>query len=120
MAMNVAIDVLDDVDFLVDLTVERKSAGSYVDGIYQPSLTTLINFKGSVQPATAEDFVNRPEGERVEGDLVVFTTQQLIGSKNLVKADIVQGFQGADWKITLVENWSQHGYYKAHMTRLGD
>ena len=119
MAINVALEVLSDPDFLINLTVERAaSAGSYVAGLYVEGATSNIVVPASVQPANSEDFKNVPEGERFGGSQVLFSLLELIGSKDLKKADRVINYLGVDWKIVTVEHWAHHGYYRAIMVKI--
>ena len=118
MAMDVAADVLNDPDFLIDLTRVREVAGAYVDGIFNPGGTQELSFKGSVQPMGSDDFVNYGEGEREEGAQVVYTITELRGSKDTTNFDRIKNLKGANWKVKLVEDWSEYGYYKAMIVRL--
>lgn len=118
MAIDVALEVLSDPDFLIDLTVERTAAGSYVDGIHVKGSTSNLTVPASVQPANAEDFQNLPEGERFGGSQLLYTLQELIGSKDLANADKVLNYLGVDWKVVTVEPWAHHGYYKSIMVKI--
>ncbi len=118
MAINVALEVLSDPDFLIDLSVERTTAGTFTDGLYVEGISSNITVPASVQPANSEDFKNMPEGERFGGSQVIFSLLELIGSKDLAKADKVLNYLGADWKIVTVEHWAHHGYYKSIMVKI--
>ena len=118
MAINVALEVLSDPDFLIDLTVERSAAGAYVEGLYIEGATSNLTIPASVQPANAEDFQNLPEGERFGGSQLLYTLQELIGSKDLAKADKILNYLGVDWKVVMVEPWAHHGYFKSMMVKI--
>lgn len=118
MAINVALEVLSDPDFLIDLTVERTTAGAYVGGLYVGGTASNLTIPASVQPANAEDFQNLPEGERFGGSQLLYSLQELIGSKDLAKADKVLNYLGVDWKVVTVEPWTHHGYYKSIMVKI--
>jgi len=118
MAMDVALDVLTDPDFLIDITIERKAQGSYTDGLYVAGAAASFVISGSVQPAQAEDFINREEGERFGGSQVIYSLTELIGSKDLTVADEVKNYLGVDWKVTQVQPWSHHGFYKSIITKV--
>ena len=118
MAINVALEVLSDPDFLIDLTVERSTAGAFADGLYVEGAKLNLTIPASVQPANAEDFQNLPEGERFGGSQTLYTLVELIGSKDLALADKVLNYLGVDWKIVMVEPWTHHGYYKSIMVKI--
>ncbi len=118
MAIDVALEVLSDPDFLIDLTVERSAAGAHIDGLYVPGAISNLTIPASVQPATAEDFQNLPEGERFGGSQILYSLQELVGSKDLALADVVKNYLGVDWKIVMVEPWAHHGYFKSIMVKI--
>ncbi len=118
MAIDVALEVLSDPDFLINLTVERTTAGSYIGGLYVEGTPSNLTIPASVQPANAEDFQNLPEGERFGGSQLLYTLQELIGSKDLAKADRVLNYLGVNWKVVMVEPWAHHGYYKSMMVKI--
>jgi hypothetical protein len=118
MAIDVALEVLSDPDFLIDLTVERRTAGVYTDGLYVPGTASSLTIPASVQPANAEDFQNLPEGERFGGSQLLYTLLELVGSKDLAKADKVINYLGVNWKIVHVEPWAHHGYFKSIMVKI--
>jgi len=118
MAMDVALDVLTDPDFLIELTINRKTAGSYIDGLYVAGSSSNFTMQASVQPAQAEDFVNMAEGERFGGEQVIYSIRELIGSKDLTLADAVIGYLGVNWKVTQAQSWIHHGYYKSIITKV--
>ncbi len=118
MAIDVALEVLSDPDFLINLSVERTTAGSYVEGLYVEGISSNITVPASVQPANSEDFKNMPEGERFGGSQVLFSLLELQGAKDLAPADKVLNYLGVDWKIVTVEHWAHHGYYKSIMVKI--
>ncbi len=73
MAIDVALEVLTDPDFLINILVRRPgAAGSYVDGHFvEGSLAVDIPISASVQPSVAEDFINPEEGERFGGSQTI-------------------------------------------------
>lgn len=46
--------------------IERKEAGSYVDGLWVDGATSLLPFVASCQPLNGKELQAMPEGERVE------------------------------------------------------
>ena len=118
MAIDVALEVLSDPNFLIDLTVERSTAGAYVGGLFVDGPTLPLTVPASVQPATAEDFKNLPEGERFGGSQVLYSLLELIGSKDLAVADKVLNYLGVNWKVVMVEPWAHHGFYKSIMVKI--
>lgn len=118
MAIDVALEVLSDPDFLINLSVERTTAGSFIGGLYVDGTPSNLNVPASVQPANAEDFQNMPEGERFGGSQVLYSLLELIGSKDLAVADKVLNYLGVNWKVVMVEPWVHHGFYKSIMVKI--
>jgi len=118
MAIDVALEVLTDDDFLI--TVDRKSTseGSYVNGLFVAGSESSTPIKVSMQPATADDYQNMEEGERVSGLQVMFGLDELKGSRDNTEFDVIEGYLGADWKVVTSESWIHHGYYRTVITRL--
>ena len=119
MAIDVAEEVLTDPDFLISVNLKRSAVGSYVDGIFVPGSDTVTLIDVSMQPATARDWVNTPEGEREHGAMVIYSLTELLGSKTNTKFDIIQNYIGDDWKVTQSEPWGHFGYFKSMIINLG-
>ena len=118
MSIDVAYEVLTDPDFLIGVCIERKDPGSYVDGLFISGTSTELNdIQVSLQPMTANDFVNAPEGERAKGDMTMYSRFKPIGTDDLAKADTVKDYDGASWKVIRVEAWGHHGFYKSMLSR---
>ena len=69
--------------------LERAAVGDYVDGIWESGSPTLSSHAGSITPATANDLLKLPEGERQKETMRLITQFQLKISKNKAEADIV-------------------------------
>lgn len=74
--------------FATSFQVER-TGGSYVDGIWVKAAPVTSTQTGSITPATANDMLKLPEGERQAETMRLITQFQLNISKNSAEADIV-------------------------------
>jgi hypothetical protein len=63
--------------FRKDLTVKRKTAGSYVNGFWVAGTDTTLTIKASVQPLSGKDIELLPEGKRLAGGYKLFTNDSL-------------------------------------------
>jgi hypothetical protein len=88
--------------------VTRRTAGTFLKGIAQPTTDTLITIQASVQPATGEDLLRLPEGRRSNQTRVVFTTTQLYtGDQSDTFASDLISINGDPWEVQHVEEWLQ-------------
>ncbi len=120
MAIDVALEVLTDPDFLITLTLLRSAQGDYVDGIFVPGteVSPKPTFLASVQPSSPEDFKNMEEGEREESSQVIYSLTELFGSKDVTEFDTIEGYLGSNWKVIATEPWGHHGYFKSLIVKL--
>lgn len=72
-------------------SVERGSAGAYVNGAFVPGATTTLVVLGSVQPLNGRELENLPEGQRVKESIKIYTATELktVDEVNQIKADVV-------------------------------
>lgn len=114
-------ELLTDPDFCQPgaITITRLE-GRNVDGYFQ---TTPSSFEtiGIIRPASTEDIKMLPEGDRVEGMIIIYTSVQLFGTR---KAQPNAGglsdevtWQGENYKVVQAANYSQFGYYKSMAER---
>lgn len=87
------------------------SDGSYsgTDGSYIPGATRTIQVLGSVQPATAEDLVSIPEGDRTRERFRFYSFQPLKNNdtEHLRKGDVVP-YRGQNYQVESVKHWPNH------------
>lgn len=58
-------------------TGRRRTNGGFVGGFPQPSTVEMLVFTASVQPATSDALQLLPEGRRLTGSVMVFTSSDL-------------------------------------------
>jgi len=86
-------------------TVKRYPPVSIVNGVFQNATPNNLSITGTAQPATAEQIALLPEGRRVNGVMVVFTSTMLqTAEENSHNADIVV-INGLDYEVVLVKKW---------------
>jgi hypothetical protein len=118
MAIDVALEVLTDPDFLIELTIQRKEPGQFVDGLFTPGGTGEFALSCSVQPTTAEMLSLLPEGSRDGGEQAIFSLVQLFGSSDTESPDKVKNYLGADWIVIASAPWGHHGYYVSIISKI--
>ena len=89
------------------IKVQRRQAGSYVDGRYIEPALVESDLKGSVQPATPRDLNQTPGGEDVTAGIKVYTNDAA-GVK--VTDVLIDGTES--YRVISKTPWNYHGYYK--------
>ena len=107
------------------LTVTRKAAGSFVKGVWTPSLVAATTFTilASVQPATPRDLQSLPEERRNRQSYLIFTSTQLltVDVPGVTNPDIVSIY-GEDYEVSGPSAW-QNGildHYEIIVQKIDD
>lgn len=58
-------------------TIQRETAGDYVDGVWIPGTTSTFVIQASVQPVTGEDQIVIPAGKRMSDYVKAYTSSEL-------------------------------------------
>lgn len=116
------MELMEDPDFAQSYMVYRNS-GSWVSGRWE-EVEVGLPFMGPIVPANAEDVKMLPEGDRIQGFMVFYTSSTnpfLISrdtSGNAGTADQPE-WGGERYKILQVYPYDDYGYQKAIGTRIG-
>lgn len=98
-----------------EIKLKRRSAGSYVDGVWVNGIETSRTIKASVQPATHEQLLNLPEAQRTKSTLAIFTTEALntVNLSNKISADRIE-YNGETYEVQQVSPWVHRklGHYE--------
>ena len=92
------------------VTVERTSAGAYVDGLYQKGTVSTFKTMCSVQQPSPDELQSLPEGER-DKDIRKFISKKSIrttSDRDGLIADIVL-YKGVRYKIISAGDWDAYG-----------
>lgn len=93
--------------FRIPITIYRKAAGAYVNGIWVEGAETTILITASVQPTTGEEMLSLPEGRRNKKTYALFTSTDInviVGTSN---PDQVAIF-GERYEVVRVEPWQNN------------
>ena len=89
--------------------VIREATGAYVGGIWQSGALATLDAIGSITPATANDMLKLPEGEKQSETMRLITQFELRISKNSVVADIVS-YLGHRYRVFAPSEWRGNGF----------
>ena len=109
-------DLLSDEDIAgQSFSVIRTVTASPVGGLAQLASTTTTTIIGSVQPATAQELLRMPDGERVGGAVTVRSSFALIagGIDPLTGIDRTADqvvFKGVTYTVMSVQDWTDFGF----------
>lgn len=109
--------------FLTDTYTVRRmaTAGTYVDGHYVAGRGREFPVKGSLQPLSAREVLQLPEGERVRAAFKLYTDTLLQTSRESGErqADTVV-VRGESYKVMSIERWdgTRIPYFKAVLARV--
>ena len=111
-------EIINDPDFCQSFTVYRDS-GSWIEGRWVSSTSTL-SMSGVISVASAKELNQVPEGDRVEGAIVIHTTDQIYATRAASPAGISDKIEwnGELYKIIQMYPYSDYGFYKAIATRI--
>tara|TARA_R110000796_G_scaffold252431_2_gene386750 strand:+ start:46 stop:402 length:357 start_codon:yes stop_codon:yes gene_type:complete len=93
------------------ITATRTNSGNYIDGLYVKGSSSTFKTICSVQPATAVEIQNLPEGERTK-DIRKFISKKPLRTtdeKNSIIADTVR-YKTRDYKIISAGDWDTYGH----------
>ena len=94
--------------FSTSFQVERTS-GSFVDGLWVKDAPVVSNQIGSITPATANDMLKLPEGERQSETMRLITKYQLNISKDSAESDIVI-YLSHRYRVFSPSEWRGNGF----------
>jgi len=122
-------ELMNDSDFCSYYTVVRTTI-KWEKGRQKPSTTTKLKYYGPVQPATADELQQIPEGDRSQE---IFKFMCAPPKKIYITANKDDGtsendgyvsdkiiYDGTLWKIIRVMNWRAHGYTRAFAYSIGE
>lgn len=103
--------------------VERFGAGSYIDGTYTGSGSTILHVKALVMPASGQALMRLPEGDRSTETFTVLSVTELKTNETVSQADRITIPDRGVFEVAVVEDWTAAGgFYKYMVQRvdLGD
>lgn len=123
--INVARAV-NDPRFSQNFKVFRKS-GEWIKGRFEET-EKKISMVGVIAPSKPKEIEMIPEGDRVGGEITIYTTRKLFTTHSLEDkenqdennegtSDQIE-WQGERYKLYSVNDYSQYGYYQAIGMRL--
>lgn len=94
-------------------TVTRAgAAGSYspTDGTFTDGTPTTVQVQGSLQPATVNDLISLPEGDRDRESFRFFSVPPLQNNNtpNLNRGDLIN-VSGVTYRVASVQHWQVYG-----------
>lgn len=115
-------ELISDPDFAQAFTVTR-TAGQWVSGVFTNDQPVYIPFIGVIEPMKTQDMLMFPEGDNIRGLVNVYTIEPIYttrldestGTSGAFSDEIT--WQGEQYKIIQVQNYSDFGYYKAIAAR---
>lgn len=111
-------EVINDPDLMQTFTALRSS-GTFGPGGFA-STTTTITMSGVVTVAREKDLVLVPEGDRVQGAMVFYSTAEIFvthADGTTQGASDVLVWKGHTYRVLSVAEYSDYGYYKAIAVR---
>lgn len=97
-------------------TIHSYSPGAYVDGRWVESAPVSIDTKAVIQAPTTADLLRQPEGERIDGGVIVWCRSQLRAADEDAgtQADEVITPEGQVFKVIRVVGRSEAGLWRAY------
>lgn len=111
--------VLNNPDLCQPFTAMRSTDGTFVNGIYQDTKTSVALY-GSVQTPDANTLEQMPEGDRVTGSRVFWSTSPIYETRdgNTQGVSDILIHRDVQYRVAKVWNWSDYGFFKAFAVRI--
>lgn len=114
-------ELVHDPDFCQNFTVYRQT-GAFGAGGFIVGTETEISFEGVITVASEKDLQQVPEGDRVEGAMMFYTTEQIFityadDSGNSGTSDQIL-WNGNRYKVVRVWPYGDYGYWKSYGYRM--
>lgn len=112
-------EIIDDPDFAQAFKVQRSS-GTWVLGRFIAATETL-QFSGVIEPLNTKEIKMLPEGDQITGGINIWTRETLHTTKRenalggKLSDEVI--WQGENWKVYQVQNFSDFGYQQAICVR---
>ena len=110
--------------FRIPLSLYRKAAGTYINGIWVEGAETLIPITASVQPTTGEEMLSLPEDRRNSKSYALFTSTKVEVIHTGANPDQIVIF-GERYEVIRVEPWQNRpavfgiiNHYKFYAVKL--
>jgi hypothetical protein len=111
-------DVVNDPDFATAFTIQR-SAGSFVDGVWNPGTPTNVAMWGSIQPASDKEVSALPEGDQISAAIKVYSTQPIYTTAaNPAGVSDIVVWNNEQYRVLKLLPWQGNGYYRAIAARM--
>lgn len=102
--------VIKDPRFSQAFKLFRKN-GRFIGGRFNQT-ETEYSFSGVIKPASPEDIEMIPEGDRVGGEIVIYSTSELkVSSKEGTSDEII--WNDERYKLYAISPYKDYGFYKA-------
>lgn len=111
------VEMIYDPDFSQDYTAYRRT-GTWQAGRFIQTDNPILTMTGIILPATSEEIMQFPEGDRVTGmmkfysDQEIFVTHTNDGKGNAGTSDEI-GWRGSRYRVVNVNQYVDYGYYVA-------
>jgi len=112
--------------FGTDILLRKYASGIYIDGIYSPGAPFVLPVKASVQPASDDDRLNLPAGERIREAKTIWIktndptlVRPVRQGTNNTPGDAFE-IGGIVYEIYSVKNYGLNGHIKCVCMRVED
>jgi hypothetical protein len=111
-------EVVSDPDLAESFTITRNT-GAFGSGGWIPNAPTVIPAYGIVSVAKQADLDAIPEADKISEAMVFHSTQEMFitNAAGSATSDTLQ-WQGTNYRVYSVANYSNRGYWKAIATKM--
>lgn len=106
--------------FSEPITITRKAAGTYVNGLYVAGATSTISAVGSIQPLSGREQLSLMSLQHAKEIYKLYTSTEIftVDEGTGKTADLVS-FQGKVFEVQKVEKWEyDFSFFKAFLVRV--
>lgn len=112
--------VLNSPQFQQPFTVTRSAGGAFINGVWTEGTPQTVNMSGIITVADAKTVQQVPEGDRITGAMLFYSTQEIYTTHADGQAGTSDKitWRGHVYKVMHVWPYGDYGYWKAYAVRI--
>jgi hypothetical protein len=94
-------------------TINRKSAGQFVEGGFSETTSQIVVTDGSAVPTSSKDIQQLPEADRIAQSMTFYCKEAMFVTRSNAGTSDQILYGGSLWRLERVYDRSEFGFFKA-------